>query len=52
MYNSNSIVLMNLKGKKLCDITMDMPVNYVLSEGSRGNYIVINSKYVQSVRFK
>lgn len=50
MNNNSTFVLLNIKCKKLAEITMDLPIEYVLSAGSRGSYTMVNSKYVQSVR--
>lgn len=50
MSNSSVISLINLKGKKLADITMTLPIQNVIVLGHRGNYICVNSKYVQNIR--
>ena len=52
MSNSSVISLINLKGKKLADITMTLPIQNVIVLGHRGNYICVNSKYVQNIRLK
>ena len=52
MSNSSVISLINLKGKKLADITMTLPIQNVIVLGHRGNYICDNSKYVQNIRLK
>lgn len=52
MSNSTTISLMNLKGKRLADITVELPVENVLSAGIRGKYIMINSKYIQTIKMK
>ena len=52
MNNTSTFVLMNMKGNKLADIEFDMPVINVLKKGSRGNYILVNSKYIQTIRLK
>ena len=52
MSNSSVISLINLKGKKLADITMTLPIQNVIVLGHRGNYICVNSKYVPNIRLK
>lgn len=52
MSNSSVISLINLKGKKLAGITMTLPIQNVIVLGHRGNYICVNSKYVQNIRLK
>lgn len=52
MNNASTFVLMNLNGKKLADIEFDMPVINVLPKGSRGDYTLVNSKYIQTIRLK
>ena len=52
MSNASVISLINLKGKKLADITMTLPIQNVIVLGHRGNYICVNSKYVQNIRLK
>lgn len=52
MSNASTISLMNLKGKKLADIAVELPIENVLPAGSRGKYIMINSKYIQTIRMK
>ncbi len=52
MNNSSTFVLMNMSGKKLADIEFDMPVINVLPKGSRGEYTIVNSKYIQTIRLK
>ena len=43
---------MNMSGKKLADISFDMPVINVLPTGARGSYTIVNSKYIQSIKLK
>lgn len=52
MSNANGIVVMNFRGKVLADLSMDLPVEYVLTYGSRGKYIMINSKYIQNIKLR
>ena len=52
MSNSSTFALMNMSGKKLADISFDMPVTNVLSTGARGSYTIVNSKYIQSIKLK
>lgn len=50
MNNSSTFVLLNIKCRKLTEQVMDMPIECVLPDGKRGSYIMVNSKYVQSVK--
>ena len=50
--NDASFVVMNMKGKMLADMKLDMPVTNVLSTGNKGEYILINSKYIQTIKLK
>ena len=43
---------MNIKGKQLANLRFDLPIEEILSAGSRGNYMVVNSTYVQEIRLK
>lgn len=52
MSNASTFVLMNMSGKKLADISFDMPVINVLPTGVRGSYTIVNSKYIQSIKLK
>lgn len=52
MNNASTFVLMNLRGKKLADIEFDMPVINVLPKGTRGDYTLVNSKYIQTIKLK
>lgn len=52
MNNATSFMLMNFKGKVLTNQTVDMPMEEILSTGSRGHYIMVNSKYIQNIRLK
>ena len=50
--NASTFVLLNMSGKKLADISFDMPVINVLTTGARGSYTIVNSKYIQSIKLK
>lgn len=50
--NASTFVLLNMSGKKLADISFDMPVINVLPTGARGSYTIVNSKYIQSIKLK
>lgn len=52
MFNSSGFVVMNLKGKVLADMKVELPIEYVLATGTRGEYIMINSKYIQNIKLK
>lgn len=52
MYNSNGFTVMNFKGKILADIKVEMPLENVLTKGTRGSYILVNSKYIQNIKLK
>lgn len=52
LYNDNTFTLMNIKGKQLANLRFDLPIEEILSAGSRGNYMVVNSTYVQEIRLK
>jgi hypothetical protein len=52
MSNASTFVLLNMSGKKLADISFDMPVINVLPTGARGSYTIVNSKYIQSIKLK
>ena len=52
MYNDTTFTLMNIKGKVQLDQSFDLPIKSILSLGSKGNYIVINSKYIQEIKLK
>ena len=52
MSSDTAFVLMNLKGKKLAELTMSLPIQTVIPVGRRGDYICVNSKYVQNIRLK
>ena len=50
MNNSSVFSMMNLRGKELARQEFDLPINQVLSMGSRGDYLLVNSKYVQEIK--
>ena len=50
MNNGSVFTLMNLSGKELAHQEFDLPINQVLSMGSRGDYLLVNSKYVQEIK--
>ena len=43
---------MNLKGKMLTTQNFDLPIESVLPMGTRGRYIMVNSKYIQDIRLQ
>ena len=43
---------MNMNGKVLTTQTVELPIDTVLTTGSRGSYVLINSKYIQNIRMK
>ncbi len=49
MNNTTTLSVMNLDGKILTTQTMDLPIQSILRTGSRGKYILINSKYIQNI---
>lgn len=52
MYNDRMVTLMNMRGKVLADLEFDLPIEEILSLGSRGNYLLVNSTYIQEIRLK
>lgn len=52
MSSDTGLALLNLKGKKLADIAMSLPIQTVIPVGHRGEYICVNSKYIQNIRLK
>lgn len=52
MSNSAGFVVMNFKGKIIADMSAELPVEHILTSGSRGKYIMINSKYIQNIKLK
>ncbi len=52
MHNSNGFTVMNFKGKILADIKVEMPLENVLTKGTRGSYVLVNSKYIQNIKLK
>ena len=53
-FDGNSVVMSNSSVISLinADITMTLPIQNVIVLGHRGNYICVNSKYVQNIRLK
>lgn len=52
MNNSASMLLINLKGKKLATIDFDMPATSLITTGRRGDYVLVTSKYIQAIKLK
>lgn len=52
MNNSTSFSVFNLKGKNVANMSLDMPASKVLPTGTRGEYILINTKYIQNIKLK
>ena len=52
MSNASSFSVMNLKGKMLTTQNFDLPIESVLPMGTRGRYIMVNSKYIQDIRLQ
>lgn len=52
MNNSTSFSVFNLKGKNVANMSFDMPASKVLPTGTRGEYILINTKYIQNIKLK
>lgn len=52
MNNSTSFSVFNLKGKNVANMRFDMPASKVLPTGTRGEYILINTKYIQNIKLK
>lgn len=52
MSTDQNITLLNMRGKRLAGIDMNLGIEKLLATGSRGKYICINSKYVQSIKLK
>jgi len=51
--NTDTILcLVNFSGKVLAEIEMNLPIDDILPHNGRGNYICINSKYVQNIHLK
>lgn len=50
--SSNVWSVMNMNGKVLTTQTVELPIDTVLTTGSRGSYVLINSKYIQNIRMK
>jgi len=52
MYNDTTFTLMNINGKIQLEQSFDLPIKSILSLGSKGNYMLINSKYIQEIKLK
>ena len=52
MYNDTTFTLMNMNGKIQFEQSFDLPIKSILSLGSKGNYMLINSKYIQEIKLK
>lgn len=52
MYNDTIFTLLNIKGRTQLEQTFDLPIESILSLGSKGNYILISSKYIQEIKLK
>ncbi len=52
MCNSSGFVIMNFKGKVLADMSVELPLEHLLATGTRGRYIMVNSKYIQNIKLK
>lgn len=52
MNNSSTFTVMNMSGKVITSQNVELPLNSMLATGSRGKYILINSKYIQSIKLK
>lgn len=52
MSNASVMSIVNFKGKILGNIEMKLPIRRILVGGKKGNYILVNSKYVQSIRLQ
>lgn len=52
MNNSQSICVMNFKGKVLANISFDSSISDVVTVGRRDKYIIISSKYIRTIKLK
>lgn len=52
MYNTSGFAVINFKGKVIADIKVEMPLENVLTKGTRGSYVLVNSKYIQNIKLK
>lgn len=52
MSSSSAFAIMNMKGKMLTSLNFDLPIETVLPMGTRGRYIMVNSKYIQDIRLQ
>lgn len=49
---ANVLSVMNMHSKVLTTQTVELPIDTILTTGSRGSYVLINSKYIQNIRLK
>lgn len=52
MYNDTVFTLMNIHGKIQLTQNFDLPIQAILSTGTKGDYNLISSKYIQNIRLK
>ncbi|MDO5402762.1 MAG: DUF5711 family protein [Eubacteriales bacterium] len=52
MNNSSTFTIMNMSGKVITMQNVELPLSSILTTGVRGRYILINSKYIQSIKLK
>lgn len=52
MSNSTTLSVYNLSGKNIANMNFDMPVSKVIVTGTRGEYILVNAKYIQNIKLK
>lgn len=50
MSSATEFSLVNLKGKVLTRLDVDLPIEGILPTNNRGRYIMVNSKYVQDIK--
>jgi hypothetical protein len=50
MSSATEFSLVNLKGKVLTKLDVDLPIEGILPTNNRGRYIMVNSKYVQDIK--
>lgn len=52
MYNDTLFTLLNIKGRTQLEQSFDLPVESILSLGTKGNYMLVSSKYIQEIKLK
>lgn len=52
MSSASTFSLINLKGKMLANQNFELPIETVIPTGTRGKYIMVNSKYIQNIRLE